>query len=812
VGVRRAIVLLLVCGLAAMRTATAGAAADQDLGRYLVQDPGDPLLAYAWDEGPETPSLFATREVWLDYGELGTDPDASVYLPFNEGTGAHARDLAATARRLELKGRSWVRGRFGWALDLAGPGELVLENDGRPFFPDAFTLELWLHRAEGAAAAAVPLVAEPGSFALALDPEGHVVAELRTAAGPVSVRGAAPAPGRWTHVAVAGDAVRFGHLRVTVDGELARARVAGAVARGAGRLALGASGAGVALDELRLLARALPTSELVEHARPGPSPGEHRRRLRFASGTREERPWAGIVREPALTDAGLARGALRRVVADASGARWVPGHWERSPARRGPAPRTTHPTVYVGGHRAWLFGGEVRDSHAPPMVNTNDTWLYDIAARRWEPVATDRAPSPRCHLPAAWSPDHDLVLLVGGWLNAAPEKRVLGDIWAFRVGARRWEARRPTGDAPPPQSDAGLVYHPGLRRFLLFNRATVREYDPEADRWTRRPEAEVVDANGRPARRVAGVSPIMGHDPETGLVVRFGGAYDAEGERRYTDETALYDAARNRWTVLRPEPAPSARVRAGFAYDTKRRRFVLFGGVRDQFSERFDDLWTFEVAARRWTRVEASNGPSPRGGYYGMAYDPERDEFVLLAGRHSPERFLDEAWHLSLDPAAGGSARFVFDRAAQPEADRLWVDAPGAGVTLRLAASADNASWGPPSDAPALPPDAGARYLGVEALVPPGASGVGLRALGLAAGAPPCAGRPSCRVLELPPYRGASDAPSPAGASSPAATPPSSDAPASPSPSSDATASSSAASRASGEPADARPCARTKSS
>ena len=84
------------------------------------------------------------------------------------------------------------------------------------------------------------------------------------------------------------------------------------------------------------------------------------------------------------------------------------------------------------------------------------------------------------------------------------------------------------------------------------------------------------------------VSPIMGYDPETGLILRFGGAMLVDGEQVYTDTTALYDHAENRWTVLQLDLAPTPRVRAGFAYDTIRKRFVLFGGVRDQFSNRYD--------------------------------------------------------------------------------------------------------------------------------------------------------------------------------------------------------------------------------
>src|SRR6185436_18025780 len=112
-------------------------------------------------------------------------------------------------------------------------------------------------------------------------------------------------------------------------------------------------------------------------------------------------------------------------------------------------------------------------------------------------------------------------------------------------------------------------------------------------------------------------------DPGSGLIVLYGSeATQPNGKGVYGDTTMVYDVAANVLTLRRPASAPSARVRAGLAYDSRLGVFVLFGGVQDQYSKRKSDLWTYDLAKNVWTQHEASNTPSERGGYYGMAYDP----------------------------------------------------------------------------------------------------------------------------------------------------------------------------------------------
>jgi hypothetical protein len=369
------------------------------------------------------------------------------------------------------------------------------------------------------------------------------------------------------------------------------------------------------------------------------------------------------------------------------------GHWRRIRALDPPLARTCHPTVSLGNGSLFVFSGEVRDSHLPPMRNVQDTWMFHAREERWERLATSTVPPGRCHQQAAYSPDADVVLMSAGWGNDTGEDVLFDDTWVFHVAERRWEERHPSGSKPSAGGEHALVYHPRLRRFLMIHRRTIWEYDAKADSWTTR-RADVVDEHGRSLDYKVPHSQTAAYDPIGDRVVLFGGQGK---EDEFFDCTLLYEPDSRRLVVLDLPERPSARVRPGFAYDERRQQVVLFGGVLDQFSQRMDDLWSFDPARRRWTRLEASGTPSARGGYMLMAYDRELDRFFLVCGRHSPERFLEEVWSLSLDESAEGHARYAFDRAGFPAKDEwFWEgETPGdSAVEFCFRESEDGLHWG----------------------------------------------------------------------------------------------------------------------
>jgi hypothetical protein len=222
-------------------------------------------------------------------------------------------------------------------------------------------------------------------------------------------------------------------------------------------------------------------------------------------------------------------------------------------------------------------------------------------------------------------------------------------------------------------------------------------------------------------------------DPRTGLIWLFGGSRKVGDERVFGDECAFFDLETNTLAFV-DVPQPSARVRGAFAWDPRLARFVLFGGVLEQGSVRFDDLWTFDPDARHWEQQTYAGGITRRGGYYGMGYSAEQERFFLLTGRHSRERFLEEAWSLALDGHAEGRARYLFDRSAFPDQPSWFAEVKatdGATVQFSFRASDDARTFGPSLEH--CPPEG--RFVEVTVRLVPSATGAAprVRALGFRA-------------------------------------------------------------------------------
>lgn len=81
------------------------------------------------------------------------------------------------------------------------------------------------------------------------------------------------------------------------------------------------------------------------------------------------------------------------------------------------------------------------------------------------------------------------------------------------------------------------------------------------------------------------------------------------------------------WTQ-RSNFGPSPRAFHGTAYDSNRRRVVLFGGSRNQPGTFFGD--TREWDGSYWTQMD-DIGPAPRSGH-AMSYDSNRRVTLLFGG------------------------------------------------------------------------------------------------------------------------------------------------------------------------------------
>jgi len=119
-----------------------------------------------------------------------------------------------------------------------------------------------------------------------------------------------------------------------------------------------------------------------------------------------------------------------------------------------------------------------------------------------------------------------------------------------------------------------------------------------------------------------------------------------------TPEPTAPPAPTARWSELAPgDPRPVARQGHTWTLDAAGGVAYLFGGRDGDRS--FDDLWTYDLGADAWTRLEpAGDGPPARFGHAAAWVDGVG--LVVFAGQ-AGSRFFNDLW--AYDPGAGAWSR-----------------------------------------------------------------------------------------------------------------------------------------------------------
>lgn len=176
--------------------------------------------------------------------------------------------------------------------------------------------------------------------------------------------------------------------------------------------------------------------------------------------------------------------------------------------------------------------------------------------------------------------------------------------------------------SPPRRAHHALVYDPANQRILLSGGSTPVDggsrfvffndlWAFDGTRWTR------LGASGD---SLSGIRMVF--DAQRQRVVSFGG-FD---QRSRGDLRALEG---NAWrTIGAHAEMPSAEP--GFAYDTRRDRFIAFGGSASRWVTHGD---TWEYDGSEWSKLAVANPPARQA--HAMVYDERRGRTVLFGGMGS---------------------------------------------------------------------------------------------------------------------------------------------------------------------------------
>lgn len=264
------------------------------------------------------------------------------------------------------------------------------------------------------------------------------------------------------------------------------------------------------------------------------------------------------------------------------------------------------------------------------------------------------------------------------------------ELWSFDLAARRWERLASTGPEPPPREDHTLVLDQANDQLVLFGG---EDGDTSRETWV----CDLADLRWQDitiASAPALESHVAIYDPRAQRMVVQGGMRYEDGEKELEEEVWTLDLRRSgptygAWSVLETggrKPGPR-REHEG-QYDPRRHRLLVFGGRQRSSASYLCDVWALDLAGSSWQELE-THGERPNPvRQMAMGYDPDANELTVFGGevlaymagqgKDAKEFPVNQIWVLELDSGTWT------DRTPYPSAvyDHVGVFVPEYGSTV----------------------------------------------------------------------------------------------------------------------------------
>ena len=186
----------------------------------------------------------------------------------------------------------------------------------------------------------------------------------------------------------------------------------------------------------------------------------------------------------------------------------------------------------------------------------------------------------------------------------------------------QWTALPPSG---PQMSGMRLAFDSRARRVVSFG----GWINGQSQTFLRALERDAWTALA-PLTEMPAAEPGFAYDSKRNRFVAFGGS---GGRGQTNGDTWEFDGSA--WTKVVPAGAgtPPARQAFVMTFDERRGRTVVFGGMGVATPPTppppMGDLWEFD--GRAWMKIDAANGPSPRHSA-GATYDSKRERVIVFGG------------------------------------------------------------------------------------------------------------------------------------------------------------------------------------
>ena len=261
-----------------------------------------------------------------------------------------------------------------------------------------------------------------------------------------------------------------------------------------------------------------------------------------------------------------------------------------------------------------------------PADDPLELWGWDGA--QWSLISADEnGPSWRNWAAAAYDTARDILVIHSG----LQQRRVSFDeTWEWDgAGWTRFES-----SGPGAREGALMAYDANRANMVLFGGSTP-DMEIHGDTWAWDGQSWTTVSESGPAPRFPGG---MTYDPARQEVLMYSGHFaDPSGDAIDYDDLWAWDGSSWRERIVEGA-TPDHRTHAGFLFDPVTESVLLIGSGSDTF---LSDVWAWN--GNNWEEIPAKDTPARSG--LNVAYDPKRDRFILFGGVDRPGgRALDDTW------------------------------------------------------------------------------------------------------------------------------------------------------------------------
>jgi hypothetical protein len=297
-----------------------------------------------------------------------------------------------------------------------------------------------------------------------------------------------------------------------------------------------------------------------------------------------------------------------------------------------------------GDGRFYLFAG-----FGASGGGTNDVLLADTrgATAAITAIPTTNAPPTRSRACAAYDPVSQRLIIRGGRAGASLND---GKTWALDTTTNAW-SEIDTDDSPPGIVGCSMTYVASDRAIYHFGGA----FDDPSFDWSNQLWRFDLETNTWSRVTTEGAAPSRGYDGQLasheGTLYLFGGGIGVGGDGIFGSDVYTFDVASRRWSLLEVSgPRPDGRRGHWMLLSDDAQRILIGGGEGSEGP--LDDVWLFDRAGGTWRNLSSSveEGRFDGRGIFGTVLPGPGDATATLySGLTQPSAApSEEAWVLRL--------------------------------------------------------------------------------------------------------------------------------------------------------------------